>query len=337
MIQLEHLHKSYVVDGRPDAVVALQSVDLRVEAGEVFGIIGASGAGKSTLLRVINLLERPDSGRVVVAGQDLQALDATGLRGARQRIAMIFQHFNLLASRTVAENVAWPLRIAGWDRARIAPRVRALLDRVGLADQADKYPAQLSGGQKQRVGIARALALDPQVLLCDEATSALDPETTRSILDLLAELNQELGLSIVLITHEMDVIRRICDRVAVLEHGRIVESGPVTEVFLHPRSETARRFVLASEHVDEGTQRDDFAHVRGQLWRLTFLGERTYEPLLGEVARQAQLDFGILAGRIDRIKRQPYGQLTIAISAGDLATARRLLSERGVQVEELRA
>ena len=335
VIELQQLHKSYEVEGR--RVPALQGIDLRVEPGEVFGIIGASGAGKSTLLRVINLLERPDSGRVVVAGQDLQALDAAGLRAARQKIAMIFQHFNLLSSRTVAQNVAWPLRIAGWEAARIAPRVQQLLARVGLSDQADKYPAQLSGGQKQRVGIARALALDPQVLLCDEATSALDPETTRSILDLLAELNEELKLSIVLITHEMDVVRRVCDRVAVLEGGRIVELGPVAQVFLHPRSDTARRFVLAAEHVDEGEQRDDYAHVAGSLWRLTFFGERTYEPLLGEVARRANLDFGILAGRIDRIKRQPYGQLTIAVSGGDRQAARQLLAERGVQVEELRA
>ncbi|SEL33254.1 D-methionine transport system ATP-binding protein [Roseateles sp. YR242] len=335
MIQLEQLHKSYTVDGRQ--IAALKGVDLHVQPGEVFGVIGASGAGKSTLLRVINLLERPDSGRVVVAGQDLQSLDGAGLRAARQRIAMIFQHFNLLGSRTVAQNVGWPMRIAGWDSPRMAARVNALLARVGLTEHANKYPAQLSGGQKQRVGIARALALEPQVLLCDEATSALDPETTRSILDLLAELNDELKLSIVLITHEMDVVRRICDGVAVLDDGRIVEEGPVSQVFLHPRSPTARRFVQAAEQVDEGTQRDDFAHVQGQVWRLTFLGDRTYEPLLGEVARHAKLDFGILAGRIDRIKRVPYGQLTIAISAGDLAAARQLLATRGVQVEELRA
>lgn len=335
MIQLEALHKSYTVDGRQ--IAALQGVDLQVRPGEVFGVIGASGAGKSTLLRVINLLERPDQGRVVVAGQDLLSLDAAGLRAARQRIAMIFQHFNLLSSRTVAQNVAWPMRIAGWPTSRIEARVQALLARVGLTEHTHKYPAQLSGGQKQRVGIARALALEPQVLLCDEATSALDPETTRSILDLLAEINQELQLSIVLITHEMDVVRRICDRVAVLEGGRIVEEGPVAEVFLHPKSPTARRFVLAAEHVDEGEQRDDHAHVQGHLWRLTFLGERTYEPLLGEVARHAQLDFGILSGRIDRIKRVPYGQLTIAVTGGDLPAARQLLADRGVQVEELRA
>ncbi|HEX2009990.1 MAG TPA: NIL domain-containing protein, partial [Roseateles sp.] len=248
-------------------------------------------------------------------------------------IGMIFQHFNLLASKTVAENVAWPLKIAGRAPAEIAPRVAALLARVGLADQAQKYPAQLSGGQKQRVGIARALATEPRVLLCDEATSALDPETTRSILALLAEINRELGLTIVLITHEMEVVRRVCDRVAVLDGGLVVEKGPVAEVFLHPRHATTRRFVLEAEHVDEGQLLDDYAHVPGRLVQLTFRGERTYEPLLGEVARRTGLDFGILAGRIDRIKDEPYGQLTISVAGGDLAAARVLLEERGVRVE----
>jgi D-methionine transport system ATP-binding protein len=331
VIELEQVHKSYALG--PRRVTALRGVDLRVEAGEVFGIIGASGAGKSTLLRLINLLERPDSGRVQVAGQDLLALDEAGLRGARQRIGMIFQHFNLLASKTVVENVAWPLKIAGRSPAEIAPRVAALLARVGLAEQAHKYPAQLSGGQKQRVGIARALATEPRVLLCDEATSALDPETTRSILALLAEINRELGLTIVLITHEMDVVRRVCDRVAVLDGGLIVEQGPVAEVFLHPQHATTRRFVQEAEQVDEGQLSDDYAHVPGHILQLTFRGERTYEPLLGEVARRSGLDFGILSGRIDRIKDEPYGQLVISVSGGDLAAATELLQERGVRVE----
>ncbi|WP_249937143.1 methionine ABC transporter ATP-binding protein [Roseateles sp. DAIF2] len=333
MIELQEVHKSYPMAAGAGQVPALRGLSLSVEAGEVFGIIGASGAGKSTLLRVINLLERPDSGRVAVAGQDLLALDEAGLRAARQRIGMIFQHFNLLSSKTVAENVAWPLKIAGRAPAEIAPRVAALLARVGLADQAHKYPAQLSGGQKQRVGIARALATEPRVLLCDEATSALDPETTRSILDLLAEINRELGLTIVLITHEMDVVRRVCDRVAVLDGGLIAEQGPVAEVFLHPRHPVTRRFVLEAEHVDEGQQLDDFSHVPGRIVQLTFRGERTYEPLLGEVARRTGLDFGILSGRIDRIKQEPYGQLTISVSGGDLAAAQALLEARGVRVE----
>ena len=334
VIELQDIHKSFPVGTQ--RVPALRGIDLRIEPGEVFGIIGASGAGKSTLLRVINLLERPDSGLVRVADADLLGLDEPGLRRARQRIGMIFQHFNLLSSKTVAENVAWPLRIAGRPEAEIAPRVAELLARVGLAEQAAKYPAQLSGGQKQRVGIARALATRPEVLLCDEATSALDPETTRGVLDLLAEINAELGLTIVLITHEMDVVRRVCDRVAVLEAGRIVELGPVAEVFLHPREAVTRRFVLEAEHVDEGELLADYAQVPGRLLRLTFRGERSYEPLLGEVARRTGLDFGILAGRIDRIKREPYGQLTISVSGGDLPAAQALLEGRGVRVEVLR-
>lgn len=334
LIHLHNLHKTYLTGPAP--VPALRGVDLRVDAGEVFGIIGASGAGKSTLLRVINLLERPDVGDVRVAGLDLMSLDDTGLRQARQHIGMIFQHFNLLSSRTVAENVAWPLRIAGQSAAQSAPRVRELLARVGLQDQADKYPAQLSGGQKQRVGVARALATNPKVLLCDEATSALDPETTRSILDLLAQINRDLGLTIVLITHEMEVVRRVCDRVAVLDGGTIVEQGPVADVFLHPQHATTRRFVLEAEHVDENDQSVDFAHVAGELWQLTFRGEKTYEPLLGDVARRTGLDFGILTGRVGRIKNEPYGQLTIAATGGDMAAARALLSEHGVRVEALR-
>jgi D-methionine transport system ATP-binding protein len=335
VIELEQIHKSYVVGTR--RIPALGGVNLRVEPGEVFGVIGASGAGKSTLLRVINLLERPDGGAVRVAGEDLLALDDAGLRAARQRIGMIFQHFNLLSSKTVAENVAWPLKIAASRSvAEIARRVDALLSRVGLTEHAHNYPAQLSGGQKQRVGIARALATEPRVLLCDEATSALDPDTTRSILALLAEINRELGLTIVLITHEMEVVRRVCDRVAVLEGGQIVEQGAVAEVFLHPQHAATRRFVQEAERVDEGQLLDDFAHVPGRILQLTFRGERTYEPLLGEVARRTGLDFGILLGRIDRIKDEPYGQLTISAGGGDLAAARALLEARGVRVEVLR-
>lgn len=343
MIELQDIHKRFGgvnskrKGGTPAQVVtALDGISLSVKAGEVFGIIGHSGAGKSTLLRVLNLLERPDSGTLRIAGQDLLSLDDEALRGARQRIGMIFQHFNLLGSRTVAENVAWPLRIAHWPAEQITPRVNELLARVGLADQGHKYPAQLSGGQKQRVGIARALATGPELLLCDEATSALDPQTTRAILDLLAQLNRELGLAIVLITHEMDVVRRICDRVAVLEAGKVVEIGAVAEVFLHPQHAVTRRFVQEAEKIDENDLNEDYAHVPGRLLRLTFQGERTYEPLLGEVARRNGIDFGILHGRIDRIKSTPYGQLTIAVTGGDLAGAQALLAERGVRVEVLR-
>ncbi|HYQ39701.1 MAG TPA: methionine ABC transporter ATP-binding protein [Pseudomonas sp.] len=335
MIEFDRVHKTYQANGR--AIAALQATSLRIEAGEIFGLIGHSGAGKSTLLRLINRLEEPSGGRIRIDGTDVTALDAAGLRRLRRQIGMIFQHFNLLASQTVAANVALPLQLAGeLPRAAIAARVAALLARVGLAEHADQYPAQLSGGQKQRVGIARALATGPQILLCDEATSALDPQTTAQVLQLLAELNRELGLTIVLITHEMEVIRRVCDRVAVLDGGAVVEQGTVAEVFLHPQHPTTRRFVREAEHIDEAAQHDDFAQVPGRLLRLTLRGAATYAPLLGRIARETGVDYSILAGRIDRIKDAPYGQLTLALSGGDAEAALALLAAAEVQVEVLR-
>ena len=335
VIEFHSVHKAYRVAG--DAIAALQPTDLHIARGEVFGIIGHSGAGKSTLLRLINRLEEPSGGRIQVDGIDATALDADGLRRFRQRVGMIFQHFNLLASKTVADNVAMPLRLAGeLSAAEIDARVAELLARVGLGDHAKKYPAQLSGGQKQRVGIARALATRPKILLCDEATSALDPQTTGQVLQLLAEINRELGLTIVLITHEMDVIRRVCDRVAVMDGGVIVEQGPVADVFLHPQHPTTRRFVLEAEHVDEDEQHDDFAHVPGRILRLTFRGEATYAPLLGTIARDTGVDYSILAGRIDRIKETPYGQLTLALVGGDVESALIRLNAADVHVEVLR-
>jgi len=334
VIEFQQLQKSYLVEGR--AISALHPLDLTIQAGEVFGIIGHSGAGKSTLIRLINRLEEPSGGRVLIDGQDATALDADGLRALRRRIGMIFQHFNLLSARTVAGNVAFPLELAGTPQAEIDTRVAELLHTVGLEAHAGKYPAQLSGGQKQRVGIARALATRPQILLCDEATSALDPQTTASVLALLGRINRELGLTIVLITHEMDVIRRVCDRVAVLDAGRLVELGPVTNVFLHPQHATTRRFVTESEHVDAGEQLRDYASVNGRIVRLTFLGEDTYEPLLGRVARETGVDYNILTGRIDRIKDTPYGQLTVALVGGDQDAAQAMFANAGVHVEELR-
>ncbi len=234
VIRIENLHKTYrAADGRE--VAALADVSLEIGAGEVFGIIGRSGAGKSTLIRTLNLLERPSAGRVLIDGEDITTLDSEGLYALRRRVGMIFQHFNLLNAKTVADNIDWPLKATGHaNAAERAARVKELLALVGLSEHGHKYPSQLSGGQKQRVGIARALANRPQILLCDEATSALDPETTQSILRLLLDINRQLGLTIVLITHEMQVIRTICDRVAVIDGGRIVESGRVADVFLHP-------------------------------------------------------------------------------------------------------
>jgi len=334
VIDFHQVHKAYRVSGRD--IPALQPCDLHIERGEVFGIIGHSGAGKSTLLRLINRLEEPSGGRIDIDGVDVTALGADGLRKFRQQVGMIFQHFNLLSSKTVAANVGMPLKLAGVPAREIDQRVAALLKRVGLKDHANKYPAQLSGGQKQRVGIARALATRPKILLCDEATSALDPQTTASVLQLLAEINRELGLTIVLITHEMDVIRRVCDRVAVMDAGVIVEQGPVAEVFLHPQHATTRRFVQEAEHVDEDDQRDDFAHVQGRILRLTFIGESTYSPVLGQVARETGIDYSILAGRIDRIKDTPYGQLTLALTGGDIDAALARFEAADVHLEVLR-
>ncbi|MET0254882.1 MAG: methionine ABC transporter ATP-binding protein [Luteibacter sp.] len=332
MIRFAAASKSYRVEGA--LVPALEPVDLTIERGEVFGIIGHSGAGKSTLLRLINLLERPSAGQVFIDGRDVTHAQGAELRRLRAGIGMIFQHFNLLSSRTVADNVAFPLRLHGdMGEADIAARVDELLALVGLTAHARKFPAQLSGGQKQRVGIARALASKPSILLCDEATSALDPQTTASVLELLADINRRLGLTIVLITHEMDVIRRVCDRVAVLDAGRVVEMGGVADVFLHPRHPTTRRFVAEADH-REG-RGGEFPGIDGRLFRLSFRGEATYSPLLSRVVRDTGIEYNLLSGRVDRIKDTPYGQLTLAMNGERLEDALAQIRAAGVDIEEV--
>jgi D-methionine transport system ATP-binding protein len=334
VIRFVDVHKSYRVGGKD--IPALEPFHLEIADGEVFGIIGHSGAGKSTLIRLINLLERPSGGRILIDDTDITTLPDPALRAARQRIGMIFQHFNLLSSQTVVENIAFPMRIAGGkDPATIRARVDELLQRVGLGAHADKYPSQLSGGQKQRVGIARALANRPSILLCDEATSALDPQTTASVLDLLAEINRELKLTIVLITHEMDVVRRVCDRVAVLDTGRMVEQGAVADVFLHPRHATTRRFVNEALPEEAAGEHLPYQHVPGRILRLSFRGEATWSPTLGRVTRETGVDFNILAGRIDRIKDLPYGQLTLAMQGENVDKALQAMRDAGIEVEEL--
>ena len=264
-----------------------------------------------------------------VDGQEITALDAAGLRAARRRIGMIFQHFNLLNAKTIAENVAFPLRLEGRPGADVDRRVAELLERLGLAEHARKHPAQLSGGQKQRVGIARALATGPKVLLCDEATSALDPETTEDILSLLDQLNRELGLTIVLITHQMEVVRRVCDRVAVMKDGRVVEQGATADVFLHPQHETTRAMLAEGEEAFDAS----VVPAGARLAKLTFRGAATYEPELSRVARSVGVDYSILSGRISRIRGEPYGQLTVAFTGGDAEAAVDQLTARGVRVE----
>jgi D-methionine transport system ATP-binding protein len=334
VIRFVDVHKSYRVGGKD--IPALEPFNLEIADGEVFGIIGHSGAGKSTLIRLINLLERPSGGRILIGDTDITALPDPALRAARQRIGMIFQHFNLLSSQTVTENIAFPMRLAGnKDSAAVRKRVDELLRRVGQQAHADKNPTQHSGGQKQRVGIARALANQPSILLCDEATSALDPQTTASVLELLAEINRELKLTIVLITHEMDVVRRVCDRVAVLDSGRIVEHGAVADVFLHPKHPTTRRFVDEALPEEAAGEHVPYQHVPGRLMRLSFRGEATWSPTLGRVTRETGVDFNILAGRIDRIKDLPYGQLTLAMQGENVDKALQALREAGIEVEEL--
>ena len=334
MIQLSGIKKFYT---SPDGqrLEALSGIDLTIGDGEIFGVIGLSGAGKSTLLRTLNRLEEPSEGTVLIDGQDIGALDGTELRQARRRIGMIFQHFNLLSSRTVADNVAYPLELERWKPADIKSRVAEMLKLVELEDKAGSYPAQLSGGQKQRVAIARALANGPRLLLSDEATSALDPKTTKAILKLLEEINSRLGLTIVLITHEMNVIREICHRVAILESGKIVEQGAVKDIFLHHKSTTAREFLSklprTGYDVDELLPREPGKPVA----LLTFDGEAAGQPLISQTIKTIGADINILAGEIDHLYRSRVGNLTVQLSGTkDVAEAAiNKIREHGVKVD----
>jgi D-methionine transport system ATP-binding protein len=317
---------------------ALHSVDINVAPGEVFGIIGRSGAGKSTLLRMLNLLERPTSGRVLIEGTDVTDLDGEPLRQLRQGIGIIFQHFNLLKSKTVHENVRLPLRVSGrLDRAAQDRRVAELLELVGLSRNAQKYPSQLSGGERQRVGIARALANGPRILLCDEATSALDPETTQSILELLLEINQRLKLTIVLITHGMDVIRAVADRVVILDHGKVVESGSVVEVFLNPR-DAVTRSLLAQSGIESDTVTTN-GPDGGPVIRLTYHGATAEKPLISKLSRDAGVDFTILEASVGHLKTVSYGRFTLRLQPRDSERLPKLLQlsdALGVRHEILR-
>ncbi|QYD69976.1 methionine ABC transporter ATP-binding protein [Paraburkholderia edwinii] len=340
MIELRNISQRFA--GPRGPIDALHNVNLSIPSGEVFGIIGRSGAGKSTLVRTINLLTRPTEGNVVVGGRDLTTMSAGELREARREIGMIFQHFNLLSSRTVFDNVALPLELAGLKRAEIEAAVLPLLDLVGLSAQKDRYPSQISGGQKQRVGIARALASKPKVLLSDEATSALDPETTRAILDLLKRINRELGLTVVMITHQMDVIKQVCDRVAVLDAGRVVEQGKVIDVFLQPHHEVTRALigdVIAQELPPAMKARvaDRLQKGSGHLLRLAFSGSGVDQPILSETIRRYELDFNILHGQIDEIQGQAFGSLAVLAGGqpAKVAEAIAFLREQHVVVEEM--
>ena len=318
MITLENLKKTYRHKGHE--IHALHGVSLHVAPGEIYGVVGQSGAGKSTLIRCVNLLERPDSGRVIVAGQELTALAPADLLKARHKIGMIFQHFNLLASRTVYDNIALPLELVGADKKTIAAKVRPLLALTGLEDKTSHYPAQLSGGQKQRVAIARALAAEPQVLLSDEATSALDPKTTEDILNLLKNINEKLGLTILMITHEMEVVKQICHKVALIEGGQLVETADVDTFFTAPQSELGQRFVAQTQRFDlpDSYQQRLTADGKHPVVKIRFLGNKVDEPLLSSIARRFDVNVSIIQAKIEHIGHTTIG-LIIAEILGDAA------------------
>ena len=322
MIDLSHIEKIY--DSPSGPVRAIKDISLHINRGEICGIIGLSGAGKSTLVRCINLLERPTSGKVTVDGQDITAMSESQLRQARKSIGMIFQHFNLLSSATVYENVAFPLRLVNTPKEKIDKKVTELLELVGLADKANQYPSQLSGGQKQRVGIARALASEPKILLCDEATSALDPQTTKAILQLIRDINAKLKLTVVVITHEMQVIKDICDKVAVIDKGVIAEKGKVLDVFTNPQQPITKEFisVLLSNDLPVGFREREVHQEQFSgsilLIRITFIGEAANEPVISRLIKNFDLNVGILFGSLDDIKGVPFGRLIISLDGRQL-------------------
>lgn len=338
MIDLINVEKTYF--SKAGDIHALKQTNLSIKEGEIFGIIGLSGAGKSTLVRCINMLERPTAGQVFVDGAELTKMSDAELRKARQNIGMIFQHFNLLTSRTVYDNIAFPLEIQGMSKAEIEKRVRPLLELVGLETRGDYYPSQLSGGQKQRVGIARALASDPKVLLCDEATSALDPQTTKSILELLLDINKKMNLTIVLITHQMEVVKTICDRVAIIENGVIIEEGKMVDVFVNPQTDTAKEFTKTVFNVElpkmiEDNISDAYKEGSKLIARLTFLGNSAGDPVVSGLVKHHDVDVSIISGNIDQLKDMPFGVLLIEVSGTreNIKSALQYLQDQNLKTE----
>ena len=340
MIELRHIVKRF--ESKAGTVTAVNDVSLHIEKGEVFGIIGFSGAGKSTLVRCINLLERPTSGEVLIDGADITKLAAKELRGVRQKIGMIFQHFNLMPSRTVYENIEMPLKLTNLSAEERREKIRSLLELVELADKSEAYPSQLSGGQKQRVAIARALANDPKVLLCDEATSALDPKTTRSILKLLREVNSRLGITIVVITHQMDVVKFICDRAAVMEHGRVVEEGTILDIFANPKAPVTKGFIDSASNVDDLYDMLEDAEGRGvthgTVYLLTYAGASAGKPLMTEIFKQFGVSANIIFGNIEILKGTPLGKLAVTLEgdAENVLSAVEFIKAHGVRIEEVK-
>lgn len=329
IIQIKDLEKRF--KSKHTEVYALRNINLTIRQGDIFGIIGKSGAGKSTLVRCINMLEQPTGGSILFEDKDMCRLNAAGLRTARRSMGMIFQQFNLLMQRTAEENVCFPLELVGEKKEAARKRARDLLELVGLADRSRSYPSQLSGGQKQRVAIARALATNPKVLLCDEATSALDPATTESILSLIKDINQRLGITAVIITHEMSVIEKICNHVAIISHGTIAETGPVEDVFFHPRTEEARQLVIP-----EALQPEQMPHKR--LYRLIFNGRSSFEPIISNMVLECGVPVNIMFANTRDIGGSAFGQMVLQLPDDDAVVARILAyaEAKGLMLEEMK-
>lgn len=342
MITLQNISKTFIDGGKE--VQAVKDINLTIHDGDIFGIIGFSGAGKSTLVRCINLLERPTSGTVTVDDKEITALSAKELRKARKKIGMIFQHFNLMPFRTIFGNVAYPLKGSGLSKQEIADKVHNLLDLVGISEKENAYPSQLSGGQKQRVAIARALANDPKILLCDEATSALDPQTTKSILKLLQKVNETLGITIVVITHEMDVVKEICNRVAVMDHGNVVEEGEVFSIFATPQNKVTRDFIKTTSNLQKIEELVEagspvVALKPGELIvRLSYIEKNASEPLISAVTEKFGIILNIIFADVEIVQNAPIGG-TVAIVSGDkdkVEQALTYLKEKNVGVEVIK-
>ena len=334
MIQIQHLTKRFAAAGA--TVVALNDINLEIQDGDIYGIIGMSGAGKSTLVRCINMLERPDEGKVIVNGREMMQLSPAELRDARREITMIFQQFNLLMQRSCLKNICFPMELAGVKKEEAEKRAKELLEMVGLPDKANAYPAQLSGGQKQRIAIARALATDPKVLLCDEATSALDPNTTHSILTLIKDINRKLGITVVVITHQMSVVEEICDSVAILDGGMVVEQGSVQEIFANPKTAAAKRLVAPNG----GSAARDLSCFApdDHVVRVTFNGSSTAKPLVASLAAEKGILVSVLSADTRDLSGQCYGSMLLKLPA-ELAVAQQAVeymrSQSGVTVEEV--
>lgn len=342
MINLKHITKTF--NTKDGDVHAVKDVSLQIDEGQIYGIIGFSGAGKSTLVRCINLLEKPENGEVIFDGKDLLKITEKELRIERQKMGMIFQHFNLMKSRTIYENVAFPLRHLKMDKAQIDKRVMELLELIDLVERKDSYPSQLSGGQKQRVAIARALATKPKVLLCDEATSALDPHTTQSILQLIKKINKELKLTVIMITHEMAVVKEICDRVAVMENGRVVEEGDIVSVFAHPQMPVTKNFINTTNNlgkIDELIEANNplvQINENQQIIKLQYQSGNTSEALISKISRDFNVECSIIFGNVEVVKDSPIGTL-VTIFTGDhenIKNALQMCRDNDVIVEVMK-